>query len=271
MSDICDISSIFSKKENNNENLNSFYAVGPCYFPIMSSNEITPENSDQQVNIFHHILSEIENSSIDGEPKEIEKNSKNLGRKRKGETTQSKKQSHDKMEYNNIIRKIKPITIDSTLKYINSKLNKSSKYILMKINQSQAEETSIEFNKLFLYKSIKDIFSDDVSKNCSKIISEFGLDYNKKLIEQFYKKNEENGSYVDIINILDKNFLEILKHCRGSEKFQELDGLKEIFDEKIGKVFEKSTNEYKKRFLEILNNYEIEYEKKYENKKARMK
>ena len=48
----------------------------------------------------------------------------------------------------------------------------------MKIKQSQVANSNVKFNQQFLYKKLKDIFSEDVSAKCTR----YSKDHNKKLI-----------------------------------------------------------------------------------------
>ena len=73
--------------------------------------------------------------------------------------------------------KIKEVYKDSEVK---------SLWGLKKLNQSQIKNSNIEYNRLFFEKSLKDIFSDDIT---TKWKTE-GRDHNKKLIEKLL--NEEN-------------------------------------------------------------------------------
>lgn len=65
----------------------------------------------------------------------------------------------------------------------------------MKINQSQVVNSNVKFNQQFLYKKLKDIFSEDVSAKCTR----YNKDHNKKLINSLLNEKDKikkkyNGS-----------------------------------------------------------------------------
>lgn len=197
----------------------------------------------------------------------IEKNS--LGRKRKGDSKQ--KTNHSKYSHDNSIRKIKRIIISELLKFLNKKIKDiygddigggMVEKRLMKLNQKQIADASVEFNLNFLNKTLKDIFSEKVTGR----ITNFSLERNKEIIQELInEKDEEKRKYFQgLFNI---TFLECLKYFRGNdinnEYLKGLTKLSEIegeLEEKEGKVYVSHI----KKFLE-------EYEEKLFRKKPRKK
>ena len=101
--------------------------------------------------------------------KKEKKEFKKCGRKKKNS---NEKGIHDKYTSDNIIRKCKAVLLQIISKLINNKIkeiygkdeNYSSKRTrLMKMNQFQVVNSNIKFNQQFLYKKVKDIFSEKLS------------------------------------------------------------------------------------------------------------
>ena len=168
---------------------------------------------------------------------------------------------HNKFSDDNIRRKIKHLVLQNLLIFINKKIkeiynNDIGRGIfekqLLKINQKQKSEASIEYNQKFLYKSVGDIFSENISTRYTN----FPLAQNKKVINEL--KNDEkwgNPHYFKILFSL--SFLDCLKQFRGDENIKELEGLEgiEALKEKIeDKEYLKSLEYYIKNFETIINN-----------------
>ena len=174
---------------------------------------------------------------------------------------------HNKFTFDNIIRKIKAISMQSFFNFFNNKIKEvykdsevKSLWGLKKLNQSQIANSNIEYNRLFFEKSLKDIFSDDIT---TKWKTE-GRDHNKKLIEKLL--NEENKEKKIIFEkILNYKFIDIVKYLRGErEGLDELKGLD--FDEYMWNKIKKDEN-----YLIIFKNNMENIEKLIQNKKPRIK
>ena len=181
---------------------------------------------------------------------------------------------HDKFAYDNVTRKVKTKLFDSILVVVNasteevvvenpkknSKKQKIVKPFFVKIDQKIIKETKVEDNQQLFKTKLKDIFSNDVSKKYENL----GLDYNKNLIQKMYEENIQKKT----IKILERTFLDCLKHFRGSEYYEELAGLEKEYKNVINELRNKGeTDEYIEIFEELVGRFE-EY---YENKKARPK
>ena len=172
---------------------------------------------------------------------------------------------HNKFSFDNIIRKIKAISMQSFFNFFNNKIKEiykdsevKSLWGLKKLNQSQIANSNIEYNRLFFEKSLKDIFSDNIT---TKWKTE-ERDHNKKLIEKL--SNEENKEKKIIFEkILNYKFIDIVKYLRGErEGLDELKGLD--FDEYMWKKIKRDEN-YLKDFKYNMENIE----KLIQNKKPR--
>ena len=84
--------------------------------------------------------------------------------------------NHNKYTADNIIRKCKTVMINILFNFINKTIKDTYKKgyenswghkKLMKMNQSQIISSSVQENKSFLNKKLKDIFSENLSKSCS--------------------------------------------------------------------------------------------------------
>ena len=237
--------------ENKKDDLESF------------SNFINQDNSRpsfKYYNIFPSFLTGPTTDS-DKDKKNGEKKYKSKGRKRKNSNNVGK---HDKYYFDNITRKIKSRVLHFLYKFINGKIvgmknlkNKIGKYTLKKINQKQTSDTHIKFNQNFLLKKVKEIFKDNISKVYRKSES----DHNAKIIENLLNEEDvEIRKYFD--DLFNLNFLDCLKHFRGTEKNALLDGM-ETFDQYIQNLDEDLD------YIETLRKYLMEFEQLIMNKKPR--
>ena len=177
-----------------------------------------------------------------------------FGRKKKNS---SEKGIHDKYSSDNIIRKCKAVLLQIISNLINNKIkefygkNKDYNYKrtrLMKINQYQVVNSNVQFNQQFLYRKIKDIFSENLSSKCKR----FSLDHNKLLINQLLtdKDKLKKKIFSDILNL---TFLECLQHFRGSKIIPSLCDLKSL-DEVCEEL--NGDEDYKESFKCYIDNYE---------------
>ena len=165
-----------------------------------------------------------------------EKERKRMGRKPKNSTEEG---IHTKYHWDNIMRRIKGIILNLLYEFINKKIIKNlhlSKYkikrnTLKKINQKQSFKTNIDFNKEFLSKTLKDIFSDNISTKYT-----YDEKHNEIIINKCLKaKDNEAREYFE--KLFSLSFLDCLKYFRKDENL----------DEKMNLLKEMETyDEYKK-------------------------
>ena len=95
---------------------------------------------------------------------------------------------HTKYSYDNLKRECKHLVIESVLKFINDKIEEVYEgnignglmiKRLMKLNQAQKINGDVEFNKLFITKTLKEILSESITKQ----IKLYDQDHNKKIID----------------------------------------------------------------------------------------
>lgn len=193
------------------------------------------------------------------------KKEKHFGRKRKNSSEIGK---HDKYSGDNLIRKCKGVILNSLYDLINNLINEQYKFKseedkrkkqLLKINQFQIINSDVDFNKKFINKKLKDIFSDNITMKYKK----FNVEHNKILIESLLneKDKEKKKFFTKLFNL---TFLDCLNHFRGTKTIKELNDLEKY--ENICKKFEED-EDYLYSFKFFIENYE----QIIGNKKARMK
>ena len=132
-------------------------------------------------------------------------------------------------EYNpdKILRKIRTMSLRTVIIFINEMIkiiynNDIRKSILIRqfleINKKKLSHSSVEFDKKFLYKDLKEILSENISEKYSN----FPPDKNKRLVEELIT-SENGGPYFQ--KLFELTFLDCLEHIRGTKKFSELMGL----------------------------------------------
>jgi hypothetical protein len=194
-----------------------------------------------------------------------------LGRKRKNS---SEDRYHNKFSDDNLLRKCKHVLLNSLLHYINYIIKKkykgnigydNNRKILLKINQRNKVNSNVNFNREFLKKTIKDIFSDTVS---SKYIR-YSQDHNKKIIKSLLNEEDEekNKFFNKLFNL---TFFDCLKYFRGQENIKELNGMLRLNDT----IAKSKTKEYDYDYLDSLQQYiknfeNILFQKKSRNRKKK--
>ena len=291
-------------EQNNNSFIQGYYSgMNDNTYNFCQQANINPENDDENINEFSNLFLEsykqYDESSIQGDTyfnkiyfitkkndeffnkinkikdtkqtnelsKEDLKNIHSHIKKAKGRKLKNSKEQgfHNKFTFDNIIRKIKAISMKSFFNFFNNKIKEvykdsevKSLWGLKKLNQSQIKNSNIEYNRLFFEKSLKDIFSDNIT---TKWKTE-ERDHNKKLIEKLL--NEENKEKKIIFEkILNYKFIDIVKYLRGErEGLDQLKGLD--FDEYMWNKIKKDEN-----YLIIFKNNMENIEKLIQNKKPR--
>ena len=161
---------------------------------------------------------------------------------------------HTKFSNDNILRKIKVKFFHKLINYINSII--ISKYrnkinTLKNLEGKISRNNTINFNKELLSSKLKDILSNHKINGKFK---EYGCFYNKEIIEKIYKEKIQ-----ELIDILDKTFLEVFKIFRDKNEVQQLNGLEKV-DTVIEEILLKNNNEeYTNKFREIVMNFENYY------------
>ena len=91
------------------------------------------------------------------------------------------------------------------------------------MNHNQVKNAYVHYNQIFINKTLKDIFSQDI---CGKY-SNFPPEHNKNLINRLI--NEKNGKLKKFFSkSFNVTFKEVINHIRGKEEIRELKGLKNL-------------------------------------------
>ena len=196
----------------------------------------------------------------------VAKNTKNSKKKKEGKHSKEAKKrgrnpkesgKHNKFSDDNIRRKIKRILINELQEFINNKINDFYdknigqgffKKKLLPMSQKQISDASSLFNKEFLNKSLKDIFSENISTRNKTL----PLNFNKRVIEKLINEQDETKR-VYFQNLFSLTFIQCLRHFRGEEKINELSGLNGI-----DKIQEKYN--FNDDYFETLTFYFFNYE-----------
>ena len=118
----------------------------------------------------------------------------------------------------------------------------------MIINRQQIISSTVKFNQAFLNKTLKEIFSVNISSRCYK----HPVDHNKKLILELTDEKDKQKSkfFNDLFNL---TFLDCIKHLRGDKNIYCLEGLKNIKEVCKGL---KGDEDYKESFRAYIDNFE---------------
>ena len=202
-----------------------------------------------------NVLTSIDNNFINENEKS--ENTSNILKKKRGRNGPGcSGGDHNKYSDDNIRRKVKHLVLKNNMDFINGQISKMYSKInqgiftkkLLTINQRQISNATIDFNKKFLHKKLKDIFSDDISTRYTNFLPE----HNKILINSLMNdQDEEKREYFN--GLFNLSFMNCLEHFRGSADFHYLEGMA-TFDEVKGE-FEKD-----KHYLQFLEEKLSKYE-----------
>ena len=179
---------------------------------------------------------------------------KKYGRKKKGDNSIGK---HNKYSNDNIRRKIKHIVLKNFVSFFNEKIKliyngdigeNIYKKELLSLNKEVKWESSVRFNQILLKRTLKDIYSDNITTR----FTNFPKDHNINLIQKLVnEKDEEKRKY--FIKLFNLTFLDCLNHFRGSAFINELNGMKCFND--VQKDFN-DDQEYKTILEYHINNFD---------------
>lgn len=214
-------------------------------------NELQDDNQSSKL-VNHSILHKNYEFLLEKHDKKRKNN--NLGRKRKNS---SEKGAHNKYTSDNLIRKCKAVMINVLGNLINKKINENytdeltfqnKKRKLMKMHQYQIVNSNIIYNQSFLNKTLKEIFSENLSTRCTT----YSKDHNKELINELLNEKDlkKRKIFEDLFNL---TFLNCIEHFRGS---QYIIALKDL--QKYDKVVEElnGDEDYKESFRCYIDNFE---------------
>ncbi len=263
---------------------NEFESPNELYCPSSSRYEL-----ENEINYFNghsnlcerntnELTNDEKNNNVEDEKDEYQicdkqsktKEKKLLGRKKYGED--NSECNHTKYSDDNSRRKTKRIVVNELHDFINKKIENiygidigegMLKKRLMKLRQNQISDASVDFNIKFLNKTLKDIFSEDVTGR----VTNFSSDRNKEIIEELINDEDiiKREYFEGLFNL---TFLDCLKYFRDDDIDQQkshyLQGFQK-FDEIKEKLFSKNDEVY----VEHLSKYLKDYEKILFKKKPR--
>jgi len=198
-------------------------------------------------------------------------------------TTKKKEKGQKNIREDYLTNKIKAVVLKIVMDFINQKLkekfgkNGVGKGInykkLYKINSKQTSNAKADYNQNFIYKTLKDIYSVDISTRKKDMPS----DKNKILIDYLLtkEKNLEIKGYFQ--NLFNLRFIECVRHFVSQSKKDEnykmeLDGLK-LFNDLIkndpSKLNIKEEDMNDEVYLAYYDNFINNFEKIIMGKKAR--
>ena len=260
-----EINEDFNKKQNKQkvlEKLKTFDNLKKIRLP-----SITPINSIFENDPYFNINLNDKNSDVTKEDMvEINISQKKtktnkLGRKRNNSKEKGK---HNKYSGDNIIRRIKSTLITNLSLFINSVIIREYNgnigqgiYRKEFLKMVQNQIINGKKDKEFLNKKLEDIFSEDISNKYTLL----SYEHNKNLVQRLLNENDEVKKKL-FKKLFNFSFLECLKHYRGSEYIEELQGLKTLKEEL--KNFEDDVE-----YLEVFKDYVLNFEEIIKKKKSR--
>ena len=158
---------------------------------------------------------------------------------------------------------MKYLIYKETFKFINKKIKvkygnighgKNKKKLIL-AKHDQIANSKIDYNKEFLYKSLKEIFSVELSGR----VKNYDKEHNQILIEKLINEDdmEKREYFKGLFNL---TFLECLKYFRGekNEKYVYIEGLKKFNDLVKENKFKKyeDAEDYINYLREFINDYE---------------
>ena len=253
----------YNKACDNNINRNNALFGLPTK-ATMNEKENEEQNQDKEEDKMNFIKKEETyiNYPVEKDKKETKKKS-TLGRKRREDSGSGE---HNKFSDDNLRRKCKHLVLENIFNFINDKIKEKyngnigygrfAKKLLV-LNQKQISDASIPFNKIFLNKTLGDIYSEKISSKYTT----YHPFHNKILIKILTSdENEDKNDYFK--KLFSITFVDGLKHFRGSIKIIELEGMNGF--DNIKSKYEDDSD-----YLKSLEYYIMHYEEIMNNKRTR--
>ena len=224
---------------------------------IKKTNDIKDEkNNDIKKKIFDIHKIDNDETSTSTEEKVLKKK---RGRPRNN-NSKKKIKEHTKEDNDNILKKFRTIIIYGITEFLNEKIKEDfPKDKILKIPYKLISDTTIKGDIEFINKTLKDIFSSEISEKYKTK----DRNYNKILIQKMYEKEKYK-------KLLDKTIKECIKQIKNEDD-EILKGLKGKFNVKIYLKKEKPNNSYVVKVDKMFRNYEEIIYKRIENYKIKTK
>ena len=199
----------------------------------------------------------------------IYQNNNNYTKKKRGRKNKKTGETgkHNKFSDDNLIRRCKSILLKYLLNFINITIKDvyqnnigvgMNKMQLLKMNKKQIVNSKAKYNQEFLYKQLKDIFSDTITTK----FKYHSIDHNKKLIQHLLNEKDEE-KYKIFKPLFELTILECLNHFRGHNNIKMLEGMTTL-NEAYQELKDKSES-----YIDEFKNYINNFEKIIMNKKSR--
>ena len=223
--------------------------------------ELPTNFNSKNENLIQHDINLRSDNTQENQIEEVKDNLQAVKKPGRKSKNSNEKGIHNKYSQDNIIRKIKCTLLNYIFIFINNTIkniydNKIGEGILKKqlkkMNQNQIIDTS--GNKIFLYKNLQEIFSEDLSTKytCYK------FNHNRKLIENLLNEKDKEKK-IKFEKLFSLTFFDCLMHFRKSQYFEELEGL-ELLDDAVHKF--ENDDEYIQLFEYYVNHFEETINKK---------
>jgi hypothetical protein len=196
---------------------------------------------------------------------------KKCGRKRVRDPREKNTEQHNKYSDDNLLVKAKYLLMKNLLDFINKKIivlynNNIGKGVFKKelqiLNRSQQSNSSINYNKLLINKTIEEIFSEKISSRYTNFPP-----YHNKTIIQTLKKEQDEKKNIYFNKLFNLTFMECLDHFIGKIFIDELNGLKTFGEIKASIAL--NCEEDREKYIGTLEKYLSNFEENINNKKAR--
>ena len=200
-------------KDNKNNTLNE-----PDKFQkkIIEDSAMTSDKTKTKTNIINSNKSKKKKKSNENKLKEETKKEKNyLGRKR---------QNND-----NILKKVRIMLLNSIFGFVNKKIKNVFKNIgkgiatkqFIKISKKDLNHSDVEYDKQFLNKQLKEIFSENVSEKYTNYLNNKNKELFQELKDLDYFKEIFELKFLDCINHINGTQNELLEGFETKEEIIE--------------------------------------------------
>lgn len=250
-------------EENLNDNLDTNLELSTKENRVIKINNVNNTYKIENYNFF------IQGVQIFNKKDKNNKEIKKRGRKRKRNDNESDNnktlKTHTKFTDDNLTKKSKNIILKYALKFINEKIEEiyqgdigegKFKKELKIISQKNKVKSTVNIDKSFLDKNLKDIFSENISGR----FNNFPKTYNKTLIESLLnEEDEEKKSYfIELFNITFSDCLDYFMDNKNNNKklegFIKFSSIKESLIQQEGKNYIDAFIYFLKNFKNIINN-----------------
>ncbi len=250
-------------EENLNDNLDTNLELSTKENRVIKINNVYNTYKIENYNFF------IQGVQIFNKKDKNNKEIKKRGRKRKRNDNESDNnktlKTHTKFTDDNLTKKSKNIILKYALKFINEKIEEiyqgdigegKFKKELKIISQKNKVKSTVNIDKSFLDKNLKDIFSENISGR----FNNFPKTYNKTLIESLLnEEDEEKKSYfIELFNITFSDCLDYFMDNKNNNKklegFVKFSSIKESLIHQEGKNYIDAFIHFLKNFKDIINN-----------------